>query len=295
MGSHIEHAFDNDFKFTASNGLFVAAAFTAYDGETEVIEEARYGEMSFEYVGWGNGEEFADSEYYHIDYDWCTEEQLGLVEGPNTEAFPIFKQSMNEVKTWKKKFKCPNRDQLQLWGDYNSAKAQNLVINWRWCSGDNCAPVEEARDWLRNKYIVLLYNQISFQAEGFYENAALFESRIEYIPISRSIRSLVPYKIAQTRLELQDTDLIEINEFTLDERDDLFTLALKPVLPYEKDNNVQMQVRIEVDPTLAQFERNIYTVFDLLSDVGGLTGIFSQLFMIIIAVWNFHVLENYMV
>ena len=71
---------------------------------------------------------------------------------------------------------------------------------------------------------MILYNQKRFDAEGFFHEAAISESRIEYIPVSREIRQLHRYKITQTHLELQDHDLIEINKMTLITREDLFTL-----------------------------------------------------------------------
>ena len=50
-----------------------------------------------------------------------------------------------------------------------------------------------------------------------------------------------------------------------------------------------------MDLNLLQYERQIYTVFDLLSDVGGLTGILSLLFSVITSIWNFQSFENFMV
>ena len=72
MGSSLENAFTPDFQFTAEHGLFVAAALTAYDSENEVIEEARYGELTIEMFGWGNGGDSIGSDYTDIEYDWCT-------------------------------------------------------------------------------------------------------------------------------------------------------------------------------------------------------------------------------
>lgn len=48
-----ERAIDQDFKFTAQHGLFVAAALTEFNSETENIEDAKYGELTIEQFGWG--------------------------------------------------------------------------------------------------------------------------------------------------------------------------------------------------------------------------------------------------
>ena len=43
------------------------------------------------------------------------------------------------------------------------------------------------------------------------------------------------------------------------------------------------------------FERSQYTLFDMLSDVGGLSGMLFSLFAIVMKAWNHNSLENYMV
>ena len=81
----------------------------------------------------------------------------------------------------------------------------------------------------------------------------------------------------------------------MNERDDLFSITKKEVLPYEKVDNVHVSVTIEVNLTLQKFERSIYTVFDLLSDIGGLTEMFLATFSIVLVIWNFSSLDNFMV
>ena len=45
--------FDYNTHFTASKGLNIAAAFTAYDSETEWILDESYGELVFNSYSWG--------------------------------------------------------------------------------------------------------------------------------------------------------------------------------------------------------------------------------------------------
>ena len=54
MGNEAEGAYTFDDTFTADDGLFLAAALTKYDSDTEIIEEKRYGELIIEQYGWGN-------------------------------------------------------------------------------------------------------------------------------------------------------------------------------------------------------------------------------------------------
>ena len=50
-----------------------------------------------------------------------------------------------------------------------------------------------------------------------------------------------------------------------------------------------------MDLTRIRYERTRYTFFDLLSDVGGLSGMFASVFTIFVSIWNLHALDNYLV
>ena len=53
MSALIENAIDHTEIFTSADGFFIAAALTVYDGNTDIIEEERYGELVVEHFGWG--------------------------------------------------------------------------------------------------------------------------------------------------------------------------------------------------------------------------------------------------
>ena len=44
---------------------------------------------------------------------------------------------------------------------------------------------------------------------------------------------------------------------------------------YEEPTKIWQAVTFEMDLSILQIERKVYTVFDMLSDVGGLTGILA--------------------
>ena len=44
--------------------------------------------------------------------------------GPDTIMYPIVEASKKEFNTYKKKFKCIDKNDLVIWGDFNSPKAQ---------------------------------------------------------------------------------------------------------------------------------------------------------------------------
>ena len=78
------------------------------------------------------------------------------------------------MTTYKKKFKCIEPSNLKIWGDYNSRKAQQLVIQFKMCEGhDYCESEENIREWLKQKFVVLLYNQKTFGLDQFDENVTV--------------------------------------------------------------------------------------------------------------------------
>ena len=104
---------------------------------------------------------------------------------------PIFEGSQDEFNTYRKKFKCIDNDSMIIWGDYNSKKAQQISIKFKMCEGgiaNGCETKDNILEWLKGKFIVLLYNQIVFSSEDLFEEARKVESRISYIPISSQIR-----------------------------------------------------------------------------------------------------------
>ena len=107
----------------AEDGFFIAAALTEYNSDTTVTEEERFGELIIEHYGWGYGDEIG-SVSRPLDYHFCSDEELGFADGPDTAIYPIFESSLSEVQTYRKKFKCVDKKDLVIWGDYNSQKAQ---------------------------------------------------------------------------------------------------------------------------------------------------------------------------
>ena len=89
----IESAYSTEDTFSADDSFFIAAALTAYDSNTEIIEEKKYGELVIEHQVWGDGVSVAKP----VDYHYCTDEELGFEIGPKTEIYPIFSKSVAEV------------------------------------------------------------------------------------------------------------------------------------------------------------------------------------------------------
>ena len=86
-----------------------------------------------------------------------------------------------------------------------------------------------------------------------------------------------------------------LDEITKIEMDHLFRLSEQKSLPYEKFDNTWVSVTLEMNLDLIHYERQVYTVFDMLSDVGGLSGLFVSSFAMLVGLWNFNSFDNFMV
>ena len=126
MSVQRENALTFDDKFDSSNGLFIAAAITEYDENPEIIEvPEKYGELIINHHRWGLGTNIS-WERKKLNSHYCSDEELGITRGPNTLIYPTFERSQDEVSIYRKKFKCIEKEDMVLFGDFNSAKAQQL-------------------------------------------------------------------------------------------------------------------------------------------------------------------------
>ena len=97
-------------------------------------------------------------------------------------------------------------------------------------------------------------------------------------------------------IELHDFDLIKLDKFTMYENKGLFGLEKDIVQPYEDLNKSNwVSVTIEMSLKINQVERNVYTIFDMLSDIGGLSGILVSAFAIMVSIWNYLAYDDYLV
>ena len=75
----LEDVIEQDAKFSyQDNGLYMSAALTAYDSETEPIEDPLYGELVIKHIGWNATDDGIVYKERDLEYTTCTEGQLGL-------------------------------------------------------------------------------------------------------------------------------------------------------------------------------------------------------------------------
>lgn len=121
----LEDVISQDEKFSNEQGLFVAAALTEYNNESEPIDDPLYGKLSFSRYSWDSRGGSIASSISELKSYPCTDADIGLAPDESADLqYPIYEKIEKEVETWKKKFKCIPKEDLVIWGDYNSNAAQ---------------------------------------------------------------------------------------------------------------------------------------------------------------------------
>ena len=79
--------------------------------------------------------------------------------------YPIYENSVNDMRNYSKKLKCVDSQWISIQGDYNSAITQNFVIQFSMCDPtkrSTCKDESEILRWLRRKFILTFTNQRRF-------------------------------------------------------------------------------------------------------------------------------------
>ena len=190
---------------------------------------------------------------------------------------------------------CVETDDLRVYGDFNTFKARQLQIQLKKCQGEGCKSDEEITKFFKNKFLLLHANQIRFDSEGFFKNAAVKESRVQWLTINTQVKQNLPYAISTMDLELQDNKLLSFDELTRDDIESVFRLDGLPITSYERaDESVQVSITLERSMNLTVVSRDVYTLLDWFSDIGGIQGIFISLIGLFLGVWNYNNMSNFL-
>jgi len=103
----------------------------------------------------------------------------------------------------------------------------------------------------------------------------------------------IPYKVRRTEARLQDL-FVHFDELTELKNSNLFELVQLPPRAYEYFEDVIMAVSLEIDPDKYVVTRKVYTVLDLLSQVGGLRVVFVGAFGALLRVINRNYQRDYL-
>lgn len=156
----------------------IAARFSGLD-ETEVYNiDPTYATMHFKYLSWdGDGEEYTEGTY-EIPTHRCTEGELGLT-GDTSDSLlmPLKEEIAPDVKYYRQNYICADEQELEVYGNYNSAAAQFLTVKIDRCHDrPDCKSEAEIDEFFRGKYLVILYNSKIFDSNKREEDSVVSES-----------------------------------------------------------------------------------------------------------------------
>ena len=205
MVSSVDAHYDSNFVY--SDNLMFAFGITAYDSNPDPIEDPSYGVMKAYKKRWGFG---GGSEIWELPTRDCTDAELHVngQSDPNSLFFKPHKNSVKDLAFYSKKFKCLQTDKIELQGDYNSAKAQVIAIQFEMCdnstyTGGICKSDEEITEWMRRKFILINQNQERFSAREYQPAKKItYETRLDYVLLNTQVREDVIYFTKLTELEL---------------------------------------------------------------------------------------------
>ena len=88
---------------------------------------------------------------------------------------------------------------------------------------------------------------------------------------------------------------IDLDEITELEDSSVFRLEQKDSRAFERSPAFVIGLMFEMNYDLKVVSRNTYNILDLLSDIGGIQSIFVTFFNLLLNIWNYNHLNNYMI
>ena len=131
-----ENFYDMREPFTNEDGLMIAAAITAYDSETEPIEDPEVGEIKFYLKQWDveNIDAAESIQFIEIPTRPCIKDDFAEYNSESPLFYPNKDGSKADMDIHRKKMKCVDRDQeLLMYGRYESQAASNFMIVFERC------------------------------------------------------------------------------------------------------------------------------------------------------------------
>lgn len=183
---------------------------------------------------------------------------------------------------------------MKIWGDYTSNNARQLRIRLQRCIGkDYCKPLEAINAFLRDKYLLMLHNEIRFDATQYYAESIIAESRTHWFQIKAHGHVSIPLRVTKTHIDLQDYH-INLDDLTELEQDTLFKFESIATQEYDSDEAGVMDISIERNLAQKHIIRQTYGALDFLSDIGGMQSVLYVMASMLLSFVNYRNFETFM-
>ena len=137
----------------------MAVAFSDFDNEREYDLDPSFGSLVFMTTEWKtfpNGKTI-DTETI-LPSHACSAQELGL-DRDSENDFHVAPKNRFDVARYKKKFRCLRKEDLKIYGTYDTAKTRLINVYLAQCENEEyCRSPEEIKDFFANKFLLLLNN-----------------------------------------------------------------------------------------------------------------------------------------
>ena len=300
-----ERYFDLDFVFDQDFGFSVAFGLTTYDQNDEVYDDS-YGRVVAKQKIWGEKDENGEIKplyFRDLEIGPCDRSLFLFGDEDDDESKAIFFQAssdyLSDVKRILPKLQCVNDNKIEVRGDYNSDHGSQFVVQFETCDEEAnepgfCKSREVIEQWMRRKFLVTYYNQMTFQ-----KNEVEKETHNKYEKYGKLVWNVITpqmrldyYKyIDLTELKLQDEPWSL--GFDTVETIDIFSIRQGEVRPYDYFDSVQLSITFELDRDLRVVKRNVYIFMDWLGDIGGLAGSLYALFGALVIIFQYKIVYSF--
>ena len=107
------------------------------------------------------------------------------------------------------------KDDLKLWGNYDTSSARNLMIVFEKCdnatmssSQEPCKSEEIIAEWMKFKYIFVYMNEFKFVPHKFEDDRISLTSGTRWVPLNPTERMDTVYKVTRSKLKLKDSYML---------------------------------------------------------------------------------------
>lgn len=172
--------FDFDYVYKSQDGWRTAFGVTRYDSSSDARElDETFGNIGAYLKIWGEKDESGNIKptyFKRLETRKCTADDINF-EGKGEDEDFLFFQPSEESEADANRFynvlNCLVNDDAELQGDYNSARATQLVIRFEICVDAPNTPILERKckdkddimNWMNRKFLLTLENQVTFQKE----------------------------------------------------------------------------------------------------------------------------------
>lgn len=222
----VNNFFGEKDRFDYQQGFNIAVGLSGWNDIVEYELPPEIGYISYGASEWGiddNG--LLIDDWYDFESHTCTPEELGLTDDRSNATFYTVKPLQRAyVEKFQKKLQCINKQDLTLWGDFQSVFARQFNIFFVKCTDKpECKTDAEIKEYLSDKYIMILSNEMTFDNANFGQKSILKQADLKWKRFNTQVIETIPFEVTQTSVELQDL-LLDLDSVTALENENLFYL-----------------------------------------------------------------------